>query len=42
MFGLAKMRMSSFHFAPWRGSILPLALRTQPPFHLSWFSHSLG
>src|SRR5690349_9732797 len=25
-----------------RGSILPLSLRRQPPFHLSWFSHSRG
>ena len=24
------------------GRIEPSALRTQPPFHLSWFSHSLG
>src|ERR1022692_318714 len=36
------MRISSFHFAPCRGSIVPLALRTHPPFHLSWFSHSFG
>src|SRR5512140_3693677 len=36
------MRISSFHLAPCRGSMLPSALRTQPLFHLSWFSHSFG
>src|SRR5690606_14957502 len=25
-----------------RGLMVPLALRIQPPFHLVWFSHSLG
>src|SRR5690606_14475943 len=30
------------HFAPIFGSILPFFLRTQPPFHFFWFSHSLG
>src|SRR5690242_6605673 len=30
------------HFAPIRGSILPLVLRRQPPFHFFWSSHSLG
>src|SRR5690242_3143575 len=27
---------------PMRGSILPFFLRSQPPFHFFWFSHSLG
>src|SRR5699024_3747467 len=27
---------------PCLSSILPLRLRTQPPFHFSWFSHSFG
>jgi hypothetical protein len=39
---LAKIFINSFHFAPWRGSMAPLPLRTQPPFHLSWFSHAFG
>src|SRR3989338_1599149 len=30
------------HLAPIFGSILPLGLRIQPPFHFFWFSHSLG
>ena len=33
--------MSFFNLPPALGSSLPLIL-VQPPFHFSWFSHSLG
>jgi hypothetical protein len=39
---LAKIFASTRHFDPIRGSILPLRLRTQPPFQRFWFSHSFG
>jgi len=39
---LAKIFARIRHLAPILGSILPLALRVQPPFQRFWFSQSRG